>query len=123
MKPTVRTRGLPVWLLAPAAIAYLVLVVAITMGTQPPERLNVAGNLALLAPLGVLVALAWPSRHPLLVVVAGFLLSCATEATQLLVLSHRDPSLNDIALNTSGAALGWILGRTGHDVLVWFSRR
>lgn len=97
-------------------------VLALTTGPQPPGRLDIAGNIALFVPLGALLALRWPALAPLVVVVVGSAASGAIEAAQLLVLTARDASLNDLALNTSGAALGWVGGRTLTDVLRWGRR-
>lgn len=71
----------------------------------------------LFVPLGALLALRWPRLAPLVVVVLGFLASCTVELGQLVVFTQRNVSLNDIALNTSGTALGWVGGRTVVDLL------
>ncbi len=101
-----------------AAVAYAAGVVALTAGPQPPGRLDIVGNIILFMPLGALLVLRWPRMAPVVVVVIGFAASSAIELAQLLVLTERDATVNDIALNTSGAALGWIAGRTVAD-LVW----
>jgi glycopeptide antibiotics resistance protein len=63
--------------------------------------------------------LRWPRLHPFWVVIMGFAVSATIEAAQLTVLTGRDASLNDIALNTAGTALGWVAGRTLADLVLW----
>lgn len=71
-----------------------------------------ASNILMFVPIGVLVALAFPSLHRGRIVMAAFLGSCGMEAGQLLFLSDRFPSAMDIVANTGGALLGvWILGK------------
>lgn len=111
----------PRWLIRLTAAAYLLAVVGLTAGPQPPGRLDIVGNIVLFMPLGALVMLRWPRLPPALVVIVGFVASGTIELLQLVVLAQRDPSLNDIALNTSGTALGWIGGRTLADL--WRLRR
>jgi glycopeptide antibiotics resistance protein len=108
---------LPRWLLKAVAVAYVVAVLALTTGDQPPGRFDIVGNIVLFVPLGALVMLRWPRLHPVWVVAAGFVASGAIEAAQLTVLAGRDATLNDVALNTSGTALGWVAGRTVADLL------
>ena len=118
--PRDRHEQLPRWLLRVAAVAYLAGLLAVTTGPQPPDRLDIAGNILLTAPLGALLALRWPRLAPIAIVLAGFAASCAIESLQLIVLPERDASLNDIALNTSGAALGRVAGRTVGDLARWW---
>ena len=118
-----RTEPFPRWLLRLAAVVYAASVLALTTGPQPPDRFDIVGNIVLLAPLGGLLALRWPRLHPALVVILGFVASAAIESAQLVVLTARHASLNDIALNTSGTGLGWIAGRTLADLVRWVSRR
>jgi len=100
-----------------AACTYAIGVVALTTGPQPSERLDIVGNIVLFVPFGALLALRWPRLAPFTVVVLGFLASCTIKLGQLVVFTERDVSLNDIALNTSGTALGWVGGRTVVDLL------
>lgn len=57
------------------------------------------------------------------VVLAGFAGSALIELAQLVVLTHRDATVNDIALNTSGTALGCVLAATLWDASLWAARR
>ncbi len=68
-------------------------------------------------PFGALLALRWPALPPMVVVVLAFVASGVIEVSQYLVFTARDVSLNDIALNTSGSALGWVGGRTVTDLM------
>lgn len=63
-------------------------------------------NVLLFVPFGVLVALLLGARR-WRVVVAGLVLSASIEITQRLALPGRVPSVQDVVLNTVGAALGW----------------
>lgn len=114
---------LPRWVLTAAAVAYLVAVLALTTGESPPGRFDIVGNIVLFVPLGALVMLRWPRLHPLWVVVLGFAASSAIEVVQLALITARDPTPNDVALNTAGTALGWVAGRTLADVVRWAQRR
>jgi len=100
-----------------ATSVYAVGVVALTTGPQPSARLDIVGNIVLFVPFGALLALRLPRLAPVIVVVLGFVASCTIELGQLVVFTARDVSLNDIALNTSGTALGWVGGRTVVDLL------
>lgn len=67
---------------------------------------NLAGNVALFVPLGVL---AGPVLHwrPARVIASAALLSVAIEAAQL--LSGRAADIDDVLLNTTGAAIGTLM--------------
>lgn len=65
-------------------------------------------NVAMFVPLGVLFPVLLPRRR-WWTVPAGAALSGMIELIQLLFLSWRSPSLNDIGWNTFGAVLGFIL--------------
>ncbi|WP_028047250.1 VanZ family protein [Cellulomonas sp. URHE0023] len=69
--------------------------------------LEAAANVVMFVPFGVLVGLL--VRRGWLVVVLGLCLSAAIELTQLLLLPTRVPTVQDVVLNTLGAALG-VLG-------------
>jgi glycopeptide antibiotics resistance protein len=69
------------------------------------------GNVLLFIPFGVLVAAA-SARTPKRIwqtVVIGAALSAAIELSQWLVIPGRSPSIDDIILNTTGAAIGGAL--------------
>jgi len=67
-------------------------------------------NVVLFAPLGA--GLAIIGMRPLVVVLAGVVLTLGIETTQALALVGRDPSVGDLLANTLGAWLGASLGRT-----------
>ncbi|WP_245679386.1 VanZ family protein [Actinomadura hibisca] len=72
--------------------------------------LQLGGNLALLAPLGVL--LPWVSvkmRGPLRLAVVGALVSLAIEIVQGLVVMGRAFDVDDVILNTLGVVLAYLL--------------
>ncbi|MEW4568835.1 VanZ family protein [Tautonia sp. JC769] len=74
---------------------------------------NLLGNLALLAPLGIIGPWFWGAakRWELPgVLIAGFVLSVSIEATQY-ACGHRMADVDDVLLNTIGAGLGWGLVR------------
>ncbi len=96
---------------------------ALTTGPQLPGRLDIVGNIVLFMPFGALLALRWPALAPVVVVVLALVASGVIEGSQYLIFTSRDVSLNDIALNTSGSALGWVAGRTLADLLGWSPRR
>ncbi|MFI6520497.1 VanZ family protein [Spirillospora sp. NPDC050679] len=72
--------------------------------------MQLGGNLALLAPLGVL--LPWVSvrlRGPLRLAVIGALVSLAIEVVQGLVVMGRAFDIDDVILNTLGVVLAYLL--------------
>ena len=69
--------------------------------------LEAGANVLMFVPFGVLVGLL--VRRIWLVVLLGFCLSAAIELTQLLLLPTRFATVQDVAMNTLGAALG-VLG-------------
>jgi glycopeptide antibiotics resistance protein len=69
--------------------------------------LEAGANVLMFVPFGVLVGLL--VRRSALVVALGLCLSAAIELTQLLFLPTRVATVQDVALNTVGAALG-VLG-------------
>jgi glycopeptide antibiotics resistance protein len=69
--------------------------------------LEATANVLMFVPFGVLVGLL--VRRRWLVVVLGLCLSGAIELTQLLLLPTSVPTVQDVVLNTVGAALG-VLG-------------
>jgi len=105
-----------------AVAAILLVILAITLsplGTGPPLQfsfeLGVGNrwlsdgilNLCLFVPLGV--ALGWNARSPAKVVLCGLLLSASVEVAQMW-MPGRDPSLSDIIANTTGTAVGALIG-------------
>ena len=67
-----------------------------------------AGNVALFLPLGFLLPLLAPRMDRWWRTVgAGFALSAAIELTQLAFPGLRRPDVNDVLMNTLGAALGF----------------
>lgn len=75
---------------------------AIVMGLDAEEL----GNIALLMPIPVLIALRWP-RWWWVGLPVGVALTCAIELVQLVVLDHRSPEWRDIGWNTLGVVLGF----------------
>ena len=69
-------------------------------------HVEVAANVALFVPLGVLVAMLLPARRWWMAAAAGLLGSAAIEVVQFLALDQRQGSLRDIASNTAGALVG-----------------
>jgi glycopeptide antibiotics resistance protein len=87
---------------------------AINTGLGSQEWRYLAGNVLAFVPIGVLVPLFRPNdRRPLLSVVAvGFLLSLAIELGQLglsllLGFTYRQADIDDLIVNTFGAAAGY----------------
>ena len=67
-------------------------------------------NVLLFVPLGILLPLLWKRfKNPLRTVFFGLLVSAAIEFLQLFTLRATD--INDLMTNTSGALMGWIIGR------------
>lgn len=67
--------------------------------------LEVTANVAMFAPLGLLLASSRRLPRPWLAVVAALTFSGAIETVQIL-LPGRYPTLQDVVANTAGAALG-----------------
>ena len=94
----------------PGAIPLLVRVLAWAHDAGLPAAFDVAtlevvANVAMFVPLGVLVASSRRVRRAWLAVPAGLALSGAVETVQVFV-PGRYPTLQDVAANTTGAALG-----------------
>jgi len=80
---------------------------------------EMAANLLLLLPLGVLVPLRWPAMAGIGRVLAGAVLfSLTIEALQFGLGLGRRSSATDVLLNTVGAGLGFVT-----FVVVWRRRR
>jgi glycopeptide antibiotics resistance protein len=86
--------------------------VAILGNIQDPETIpHVAGNLLMLAPLGVFIPLLLPKvRTAGRLVGIGFLISLLVESSQLL-LRIRQFDVDDIIMNTLGVELGFVVYR------------
>jgi glycopeptide antibiotics resistance protein len=65
-----------------------------------------AANILLFVPLGAVVVLFVGPRRWWWGVVVGFVVSACIELGQLLFLSHRVATINDVVANTSGALIG-----------------
>jgi glycopeptide antibiotics resistance protein len=80
--------------------------------------LEVASNVALFVPFGLLGLLSWPSLRVLGWTALGALLSAAIELSQLLFLPHRFATVSDLVANTTGAMLGALVATAVRRVLV-----
>lgn len=76
--------------------------------------LEFTANIALFAPFGMLVTLAWPALPSWAVIVAGAATSVLIEIVQI-ALPTRFPTVSDVVANTLGAAIG--------VAVVWIGRR
>ncbi len=74
-------------------------------------RLEVAMNAAIVAPLTFLAVAVKPSWSWRDWTALGFVVSCAVELVQLVLLSGRQASFSDVVANTLGAFVGAVLGR------------
>lgn len=80
----------------------------LTSGTGAvTTAINLAGNVAVFVPLGLLPPLLWPKLGRGWTVALGAGCSGLIELVQPLVGRQRD--IDDLILNTLGAALGWLL--------------
>lgn len=112
-------------------LAYIVVVLVITMWPSPPDpgsnplllrlldwargaglpaafdlvTLEVVANVVMFVPLGLLLASSARVSRPWLAVAFGLALSAAIETTQI-ALPGRYPTAADVVANTAGAALG-----------------
>lgn len=80
------------------------------LGVIDYQLVEAAANVALFVPLGVLVALQLRARWSWLAVPIGALVSAGVETTQLLLLSQRFATVQDVLMNTLGSALGAGIG-------------
>jgi glycopeptide antibiotics resistance protein len=71
--------------------------------------LQVVGNLLLLLPVGVLLPLAFRGVRLWHVLLAAFGLSLSIELAQWWMGAGRQPDVDDVWMNTLGAAAGWWL--------------
>lgn len=81
-----------------------------------PSFLQILLNVALFVPLGLVIG--WRTRWPLVIAaimgLAGSLLIELTQVTRVWWLydcAYRFGDLQDIVTNTSGAIIGWLVGR------------
>lgn len=111
--------GLMVWLPAPEAssVTGVVFEVArlvsdgtgIAMGTSYAV-LEFIANVALFAPLGLLLSCALPDLNRWAIMLSGLATSCMIELVQLL-LPTRVSTMSDVIANTLGAAIGCLAVR------------
>ena len=89
------------------------LVVNLRDGDRPLATVaGAAGNLALFVPLGFLLPLLAPWFDRLWrTVAAGFVVSTAIELSQVAFPGVRRPDVNDVLMNTLGAAVGFLAYR------------
>ncbi|WP_344678046.1 VanZ family protein [Saccharopolyspora taberi] len=89
--------------------------VSMALTAHPGDSLpwvQLAGNVILLLPLGMLVPQRWPWFDNLGKIAMGALaLSCTIELVQFLAISGRVASSDDVVLNTIGAVIGGLLIR------------
>lgn len=96
-------------------------------GSQEGRQLG--GNLLLLAPMGVLVPIAWPVARPFLAtVVVGLATSLLIELLQfsfgvLVGEFYRVVDVDDVLLNTAGVVLGRLVFAVVWPVWRWVQRR
>jgi len=88
-------------------------------GSQSARQLG--GNLLLLAPMGVLVPIAWRAARPWHRTMAwGLLVSLLIELAQLALnvagLSYRVVDIDDLLLNVAGVAVGRLLFALGWPI-------
>jgi glycopeptide antibiotics resistance protein len=70
----------------------------------------VLGNIALFVPLGWLLPMTWPTLRSFgRIVLVGAACSAIIEACQLLFVSGRSPTVDDVIFNALGAAIGGIM--------------
>jgi glycopeptide antibiotics resistance protein len=80
----------------------------LAFGLGNSEFRQLAGNVALFAPLGAALPLAVPRcRNPILTIAAGALLSFAIEFAQAFLPAHG-PDVDDVLLNSLGAGVGYV---------------
>ena len=69
--------------------------------------IQIVGNLVMFVPLGVLVPMFWSGwRSPSRTIGLGLCMSLFIEINQL--FTYRATSVDDLILNTLGAAVGWL---------------
>lgn len=73
------------------------------------ERVEFGANVAMFVPLGVFAVLWFGVRGWWTAPLLGFVASGLIEATQLLFLPTRYPTVSDLVANTAGAVVGMLL--------------
>jgi glycopeptide antibiotics resistance protein len=77
---------------------------------------NLLGNLALLLPLGLLGPIALPALDRWWrIALVALVYSTAIELIQLAV-PDRSADIDDVIVNVTGAALGWMIYRSGRRI-------
>jgi VanZ family protein len=84
------------------------------------STVEIAANVAMFVPLGVLVVLAEPRRPWWWAPVAAGVFACVIEAVQFVFVAERFATWVDVAANTTGAVIG-ALGV--HLFSAWRARR
>lgn len=85
--------------------------------------IEAGANVVLFIPLGLLLALHLRPGFAWVAIAVGALTSCLIELGQLLFLSARFATLEDVAANTGGAALGALVGGLLRELLLARQRR
>ena len=79
-------------------------------GLPPGAFLQIGGNLALLAPLGVLLPLVWTTlRGPIRLALLTGMFSLAIETIQGLLVMGRAFDIDDVILNVAGVVIAYLL--------------
>ena len=81
---------------------------------------NIVGNAAMFVPLGVAIAWVFPGARLLLVLLVVVALSITIEVAQSTPSVGRSSDITDVIMNTTGAAIGFVIGRA---VLRWYRGR
>ncbi|GAA0558384.1 hypothetical protein GCM10009546_20550 [Actinomadura livida] len=72
--------------------------------------LQVGGNLALLAPLGVLLPIVWTTlRGPIRLAIVATVLSLVIETVQGMLVVGRAFDIDDVILNVTGVVIAYLL--------------
>ncbi len=82
----------------------------LTHGGTGQKLINLAGNVLIFVPLGLLPPLLWPRlRHLWAALLIGLSTSCLIEFLQLFL--SRSVDVDDVLLNVLGCLLGWLLAQ------------
>lgn len=93
---------------APNYIPFRMIQLMLFRAKNPVYRaVNLLGNVAIFVPIGILPPLLWPRWGRGKAILLGMGISALIELVQPLVGRTRD--VDDLILNTMGAALGWLL--------------
>ena len=77
---------------------------------------NVIGNAAMFVPLGLAIAWVFPGARFVLAMLVAIVLSVTIEVAQSTPSVGRSSDITDVIMNTTGAAIGFVVGRA---VLRW----